>query len=62
MLTEVGTQDGGLFSGYSLNHVQCYRKSEAKMAAAQAGNTLISACILDRNAIQLANNVLIGLP
>jgi len=30
------------------------------MAAAQTGNTYISACTLDRNAFPLANNVLIA--
>jgi len=36
---------------FKLNTVPCYWKSELKMAAAQTGNTYISACILDRNTI-----------
>jgi len=36
---------------FKLNTVPCYRKSEPKMAAAQTGNTYISACTLDKNTI-----------
>jgi len=43
--------DHGLLNGDTLNPVPCYRKSEHKMAAAQAGNTYISACTLDKNTI-----------
>jgi len=36
---------------FKLNTVSCYRKPEHKMAAAQTGNTYISACTIDRNTI-----------
>jgi len=45
----------GLFNGDTLNPVPCYRTSEHKMAAAQTGNTYISACTLDRNTIPNPN-------